>query len=252
MRGIETAARVGFWGDGMTAVRRPELGADDLERKFILFVASLLIGVSVIGFGYFLLSGKSTFASPWWVHVHAVSMVAWLGFFVVQNLAVVTGRMALHRRLGWFGAVYAVGLVLGGYVVGWVEVSSGRNMPFDPPESLALNWMNITTFAGLFVAAIHLRRRPDWHKRLMLCAMICLTAPAYGRTLIMLDARTNTNFTLFMLALIAIAALGDLAIRRRIHAAYLWGFAAAAAMGALIGGLPMLGPFTDFANSMAK
>ena len=224
---------------------------EERERRFFLSMALLLVASAVVGFGYFKLSGKSTFYSPWWVHLHAVSMVGWLGFFVLQNSLVVRGNLALHRRLGQFGAVYAGWIVLVGLVVGWVEVASRRNMPFDPPESIALNWMNILAFAGLFVAAFRLRQRPDWHKRLMLSAMICLAAPAYGRTLIMFDARTNTTYTLWILSYIAIAALGDFAIRRRFHLAWLWGFAAAGSMGAMIGALPLFAPFAAFANGVA-
>lgn len=113
----------------------------------------LLIANAVVGFGYFKYAGISTFASPWWVHVHALSMVGWLLFFALQNSLVVRGDIALHRRLGIFGAAYAGWIVAVGLTVGWFEVVTARNMPFDPPESIALNWMNILTFAGLFVAA---------------------------------------------------------------------------------------------------
>ncbi len=186
----------------------------------------------------------------WWVHLHALTMAGWLGFFVLQNSLVVGGNLALHRLLGMFGAAYAGWIVAVGLSVGWLEVVTARNMPFDPPESIALNWMNILTFAGLFVAAFRLRRRSDWHKRLMLCATICLAAPAYGRTLIMFNARTNTTFTLYIMAMITIALAGDSEIHKRIHAAWLWGLAAAAFMGLMIGALPLVGPFSDFAMSL--
>ncbi len=142
------------------------------ERRFFLIMSLLLIANAIIGFGYFKQSGKSSFDSPAWVHVHALSMVGWLLFFALQNSLVVRGNIALHRNLGMFGAFYAAWIALLGLAVGWLEVQTGRNMPFDPPESVVLNWMNIATFAGLFIAAFRLRHRSDWHKRLMLCATI--------------------------------------------------------------------------------
>ncbi|MXO60869.1 hypothetical protein GRI89_15105 [Altererythrobacter salegens] len=221
------------------------------ERRWFLFMALLLVANAVVGFGYFKYAGISTFASPWWVHVHALTMVGWLGFFVLQNTLVVRGDIAAHRRLGMLGALYACWIVAVGMFVGWYEVVTERNRPFDRPESLALNWMNILAFAVLFLAAFRLRKRSDWHKRLMMCATICLAAPAYGRTLIMFGARTNTTFTLYIMAVIAIAMTGDYAIHRRVHPAWLFGLVAAALMGSLIGTLPLLAPFAAFANGLA-
>lgn len=221
------------------------------ERRFFMAMAVLIGLTALVGFGYFKLAGLSSFQSPWWVHLHAVSMVGWLGLFLVQNSLVVQGRIAAHRRLGQLGAGYALWIIVLGLVVGWVEVASHRNMPFDPPESLALNWMNILCFAGLFIAAIRHRHRADWHRRLMLCAMIVLAAPAYGRTLIMLDARSNLNFTLFILAYVGLLALGDLVLRRAVHPATLWGLGAAMTMGAMIGVLPRVDGFAALALGIA-
>jgi len=236
----------------MASIAEAELGILERERRFFLAMALLLAVTAGIGFGYFKFSGKATnLSTPWWVHVHSITMIGWLGFFVLQNSLVVRGNVTLHRRLGMFGAFYAGWIVLAGMVLGWAELVSHRGGRFTPPGSLALNWMNILTFAGVFIAAFRQRHRSDWHKRLMLCALIILTAPAYGRILIMLGVRTNTNFTLFILAYVAIAAFGDLAIRKRLHPAYLWGFIAAGFMGTMIGVLPLLKPFVAFAEAVA-
>ena len=235
----------------MASIAEVELNILERERRFFLAMALLLAVTAAIGFGYFKFSGKGTnLYSPWWVHVHSITMIGWLGFFVLQNSLIVSGNVMLHRRLGMFGAFYAGWIVFVGMVLGWAEVAAHRG-GFTPPDSMALNWMNILTFIGLFIAAFRLRQRSDWHKRLMLCALIILTAPAYGRILILLGVRTNTNFTLFILAYVAIAAFGDLAIRKRLHPAYLWGFIAAGFMGTMIGVLPLLKPFVAFAEAVA-
>src|SRR5438045_2192850 len=40
---------------------------------------------------------------PWIIHLHAVVFTSWLAFYVVQTTLVLTGRTALHRRVGIAG-----------------------------------------------------------------------------------------------------------------------------------------------------
>lgn len=223
------------------------------ERLFF-FVMALAILVTVVpAFWLFHQAGFSSFASPWWVHVHAVTFMGWIGFYVVQNALVWRGAVGVHQRLGRIGAVYAGWMVLVGLWLTPQTLAAGRSPPFfTPPYFLALDWVNILTFAGLVTAALMNRQRSDWHKRLMLCATICLIAPATGRFIVLtgntMAAPVNVAT---LLPFVAVGMVYDLVTRKRVHSAYLWGIGALVVMAALIEVLARIPAFVELANRIA-
>ena len=54
---------------------------------------------------------------------------------------------------------------------------------FRPLQFLVFDPMTVFTFAGLTTAAIVMRRRTEWHRRLHYCGMSMLLGPAFGRLL---------------------------------------------------------------------
>lgn len=222
------------------------------ERRFFLFMALLLIGCALLGFGFFQYAGISTWNAPWWVHVHAFSQMGWLGFFALQNALVVRGDIAVHRRLGMFGAGFAAWIVICALSLSYLVISTGRDDGlFTAEYLLALNLCNVLAFAVLFAAAFRMRRQSDWHKRLMLCAVIVLSLPSFGRTLVMLGIAGTLSRTLFVLSFIVIAMLADWRMHNRVHPAYFWGAGTTLVMGAMIATLPLLAPFAALAHSFA-
>ena len=69
----------------------------------------------VAGFSTQYLMGRSTFASPLRVHLHAFFFMGWVAIYLLQNIFVATGRMHLHRRLGWIAAAWIIPMV----IMGW-------------------------------------------------------------------------------------------------------------------------------------
>ena len=67
--------------------------------------------------------GRSSFGSPLRVHAHAIVFMGWVAIYLLQNVFVATGRMSLHRRLGWIAAVWMIPMVVLGC---WVTVSMIR------------------------------------------------------------------------------------------------------------------------------
>ena len=54
------------------------------ERTFF-FAMALMIGLTVVlTFSLFIATGLSSFGAPWWVHIHAVTYMAWIGFSLVN------------------------------------------------------------------------------------------------------------------------------------------------------------------------
>lgn len=217
----------------MEAVATPSLSAESRERWFFLLMALIIAITVIMGFGLFYRAGLSSFAAPWWVHVHAVTFMTWIGLYVTQTALVARNGVARHRRLGWFGAIWSAWMVVVALVLTPVNLATHRAPPFfTPPYFLALDWSNILIFGALVYAAVRNRRRTDWHRRLMFCATICVTAPAWGRLIVLSGTPMTAPLNVaLLLPYLAIAMLFDWANRGRVHVAYLWGGGALVLLG---------------------
>ena len=208
---------------------RPRVSPD---ARFYLIGAVLMLAVLVLGFSLQLAAGRSSFGAPPLVHVHAVLFFGWAIFYVVQTALASTGSLASHRRLGWFAAVWAPAMVVMGI---WVTVAMVRRgavpFVFPPAYFLVMNPLNILTFAGLTVAGIRLRRRTQYHRRLLFCAMAALIGPGFGRLLplpLLVPFASWAVFAAVMLFPIA-GAIRDSRASGRVHPAWWWGMGAIAA-----------------------
>lgn len=154
------------------------------DETFFLRGAIIMTITIVAGFSLQYLMGRSTFASPIRVHLHAFFFMGWVGIYLLQNIFVATGRMHLHRKLGWVAAFWIIPMVIMGCVVTVAMVRQGY-VPFffRPLQFLIFDPLTVFAFAGLTVAAVMMRRRTEWHRRLHFCAMSLLLAPAFGRLL---------------------------------------------------------------------
>ena len=209
----------------MATIAAPEVSPLQRERAFYFYLSLVFLAAAVAGFGFFFAIGASTFASPWWVHVHAVTMSGFLALYVVQSWLVHRGELARHRRLGAGGAVLALWLVVYGVWVITMTLGAGRFPPFFTPNFfLLMDWLNLAVFAGLAGAAIRLRNRADWHKRLMFGAMLSLMSVAWGRLIIpqFFDQRAILLVTAILLAHLGAAMLFDRRVHGRAHPAHYW------------------------------
>jgi hypothetical protein len=209
--------------------------ADGLPRSpgrddgFFLGGAFAMALVIVAGFSVQLAMGRSTFASPPLVHAHAIVFMGWVTIYVLQNIFATTGRIGLHRRLGWVAAGWVVAMLVLGCMVTVAMVRRGQ-VPFffRPLQFLVFDPVSLFTFAGLTVAAILLRRQTDWHRRLHFCGMSVLLGPGFGRLLPMplLQpwAWEVTVATCMLFPLVGMAA--DMRRSGHVHPAWRWGLAA--------------------------
>jgi hypothetical protein len=163
--------------------------------------------------------------------------MGWTAIYLVQNTLASRGSMALHRRLGWVAAVWMPLMVVSGIYITATNVSEGRVPPFfEPAYFLVLNPMHILTVAGLVMAALLLRRRTQWHRRLMFCSMALLLAPAFGRLLPapLLVPYVGIAVVIPGLALMAAGAIRDFRKEGRVHPAWWWGMGTTVAVVILI------------------
>lgn len=192
-------------------------------------MACFMAFVLVSGFSTSIALRRSTFASPILFHLHAVTFFGWVVLYLLQTGLAATGSMTLHKRLGWLALGWVPAMVvLGTALTVFTVRASGAPFFFDKNEFLIGNAVGILNFAGIVGWAIALRRRTDWHQRLMLCAMAGITGPGWGRLLpmplLMPWAYWIASFV-FPAILISVGMIADRRRLGRVHPAYRWGVA---------------------------
>lgn len=153
-------------------------------ESFYRTLAILMALVIVAGFSLNYAMGRSSFAARPLVHIHGLVFMGWVALFVAQSWLATRGPIALHRKLGWFGAGWAAVLVAMAFWI-IIDVTQRGITPFffQPQHFLIGNPLSALVFAGLTWAAIRLRRQTDWHMRLHICAMAAIIGPGFGRLL---------------------------------------------------------------------
>ena len=152
------------------------------------FFAKLSLGLAlfiVFGFAQFSARGMVDIArAPWFVHAHGAAMLAWLALVVAQPRLIASGNRALHRTTGWLSLALLAVVVAFGSMAGLGALRHGTVPPFfTPPYFLALVHIGLFSLAATVIWAIVLRRRTDWHRRLMIGALVLIMEPALGRLL---------------------------------------------------------------------
>ncbi len=213
----------------MATIAQPKLAPSVGDERFFLKSAIIMAICIVAGFSFQLAMGRSTFASPIRVHIHAVLFMGWVAIYLTQNLLVATDRIHLHRRLGWLAAAWMVAMVVSGTIVTVAMVRAGV-VPFffQPLHFLVFDPVAVLTFAGLTTAAILLRRRTEWHRRLHFAGMTILLAPAFGRLLPMpLLQPWSWEATVAVTLLFPVFGMwADVRRSGQVHPAWWWGVSA--------------------------
>lgn len=196
------------------------------DERFFLRAAIAMTLLMFAAFSTQLAMGRSTFHSPLLVHAHAIVFMGWVVLYLLQNIFVATGKMALHRRLGWIATGWMAAMIVLGC---WVTVAMIRRgqVPFffRPVHFLVFDPLSLLAFAGLTSSAIVLRRRTDWHRRLHFCGMSMLLGPGFGRLfpLPLLEPYAwEATFAATLLFPLA-GVIADLRRNRRVHPAWRWG-----------------------------
>ncbi len=205
------------------------LSAVDREHRFFFITACLMALVLVAGFSTNIIFGRSSFGAPLIFHVHAFVFFGWVVLYLMQTGLVATGSVRLHRRLGWLAVGWIPAMVVLGCAMTIFSVrQTGGPFFFDKNEFLLGNCLGIASFAGLAVAAIAMRRRTDWHRRLMFGAMVTLTGPGFGRLLpmpLMIPWSWWSAAVLFPALFLLAGIVADLRRAGRVHPAWWWGLA---------------------------
>lgn len=196
------------------------------ERRFYFIMALAMAASIVAGFSFNLAMGRSSFAVPAIVHVHAVIFFAWVGLFVVQAGLINAGNARLHRRLGIVSlALVPIMVVVGVAMMVSTLRRTGGPFFFDQNVFLFSNIMLLGTFGGMVFWALRVRRYSGWHRRLMLVAIAMVTGPGLGRLLPvpLLIPHAWTASVLSTLVFPLAAMIADKRRHGRVHPALWWG-----------------------------
>ncbi|MFN3458624.1 MAG: adenylate cyclase [Novosphingobium sp.] len=226
------------------------------DQRFFTRMAIGMAVFVVFAFGQWALRGMSSpTTAPIWVHLHGVAMLTWLGMFVVQNQLALTGNIALHRKLGWVSLALVLFIAGLGMFTGRMAIELHRVPPFfSNAYFLALTHIGTTLFAAMVIAAIALRRETQWHRRLMMGAMILILEPAIGRLVpapILGPTLTPIVEGAFQLFAVGIIAMHDLRETGAVHPATRFSALAVVVLFGVVMGLAVFPPFVSLAEGIA-
>lgn len=219
---------------------RPARAAPALEQAYFLGAAVVLtfLVLWAFSFEYRDLIHPSQFTVL--VQVHGLVMFTWVGLFLTQVVLIVCHRPRWHRRLGAIGMVLAILVVaLGVPTAITASRLGGDHLPpgATPTGFLADALTQLAAFALLAGSGLALRKRPEYHKRLMLLSnlppLIAAIVRLVGFLHLTIGATPLRN--LLLLTLVGV----DTSRTRRLHPALLAGgaclIAADLAASALVG-----------------
>ena len=203
------------------------------ERRFFLVIACIMGAINVVAFSLHWFMGRSTFGAPPLVHAHALVFFGWVALFVTQSALAARGSVRLHRRLGWVAAGWAGVMVVLGITLTIAMVRADR-VPFffTPAYFLMMNPLSVLVFAGTVWWAIRMRRRNEWHRRLMIVGMATIMGPSLGRVIpvpLVIPYAGWAVFAAMMLFPLA-GAIRDRRRRGAVHPAWWYGLALMLAM----------------------
>jgi hypothetical protein len=200
-----------------------------LLNKYFYFFMSLLIAVTIVyGFSRTVNQNliHATPPRPFILYLHAAVFTGWLIFFIFQSVLVRTHNVRVHRQTGWFGVALGVAIL-------FVGISTAITMArfkilylhsTDADSFLVVPLFDIICFIIPFALAIYWRKRPEFHRRLLLMATCALTAAAFGR--FPASILSPNWFYAGVDLLILLGVVRDLIVNRRIHQVYRYGLPA--------------------------
>jgi hypothetical protein len=160
------------------------------------------------------------------LHVHGLVMTSWFVLFFAQTCLIAARRVDLHRRLGVFGAILAVLVVILDTVTAVHAAARGAHDPSARGQFLlallGFSAIQLLVFASLVGSAIALRRRGDVHKRLMLLATLVLLPAAIVRIPLPFFQVNLTALLLTYLCVLGCVVV-DTVRHSRLHPAFAWG-----------------------------
>jgi hypothetical protein len=184
--------------------------------------------------------------------LHGAVFTAWIALMVVQPMLIATRNVAIHRKLGYFGAAVATAMVVLGNLAAVAAMNIGFRGLGDPFVFYAVPFFAINSFAVTVVLAVLWRNHADTHKRLILLSNAALLGAAIARIpLGAIQAGAPLTFIFGPDLIILAGILYDWRTRGRVHRVWIQGGSAMIASQLVMMAVMGTGWWYAFARSMA-
>jgi hypothetical protein len=199
-----------------------------LDNYFYFFMSLLIAIVVVYGFSHTIDKNliHPDLPRPSLLYFHAAIFSGWVLFFILQSTLIRTHKVRIHRTIGWFGVALGVTILVLGVSTA-ITMARYKILHFhatDQASSIIIPLFDMVCFTPTFALAIYWRRKPEFHRRLILMASCALTAAAFGRFPPQLGS--YNWFYAGVDLLILLGVVRDLIANKRIHPVYLYGLPA--------------------------
>lgn len=196
------------------------------DRVFYTGFAIAALLVVFVGFApsYYLRAAEFG-PLPTYLRVHGLVFTMWMVLGILQTSLVAARQTDVHRAVGWVTAAIALVMVVVGPAAGILSMRAQVEAGYGQQARAFLTTplFSMAVFAAFVAAAMAYRRDAQTHKRLMVLATISILDAAVAR--LPLDVIRSTSWSNMAVTdvFLAAAILYDLATRRTVHQAYVWG-----------------------------
>ena len=205
------------------AVRsRPHFaGRNGMLDRYFYFAMSLLVAAIVVS-GFSRTVDAKLFhpaiRPPFLLWIHAAVFSTWVVFYIAQSALVRTCHVKWHRFFGWFGVGLAAVMIPLGVAISIVMSRFDAVQLHEPdPTFLGVPLSETLNFAVFLALAVYWRRKPEFHRRLVLLASCTLLDAPFDR----FDFIFFNNLGyVFVDLVILLGVARDLIVNRRIHQVY--------------------------------
>lgn len=198
----------------------------DDDARFVRVIGWIFLLITFGAFvqSYFIPLSKGEFVSAnIWMHPHAIVSFAFAILFIAQPWLILKRNMRWHKIIGWTLGVLVAGAVVTGVLV---QFGMWPTVPEDEQNQIPAAFRLVQllpTLVLFFIAGIVMRKRTDWHWRLMFHAAYAPIGTALGRFVRQIPDPPmggGGQFLSFLLVMGLVAMLASDWIRyRRFHAA---------------------------------
>ena len=194
-----------------------------LGRYFYLCMSLVLAAIVISGFSR--TANANLFHAnpprPLLLWIHGAAFSTWVVFFIAQSALVRARRVSVHRLLGWFGAGLAAVMVVLGFTIAVVmaRFDTAVLQQKGAAAFLSIPFTDMILFGSCVAMAIYWRKKPEYHRRLVLIASCLLMDAPFGRFDFMFD---HNLFYLGLDCLIVLGMVRDWVVDKRVQKVYLY------------------------------
>ncbi len=158
------------------------------------------------------------------LQVHGAVFTAWIALMVIQPMLIASRNVAIHRKLGIFGAGVAAAMVVLGNIAAVAAMHGGFLGLGDPMVFYAVPFFAINSFAVTIFLAVRWRNYAETHKRLILLSNSALLGAAIARIpLAAIQSSAPFSFIFGPDLIILAGIVYDWRTRGRVHRVWIWG-----------------------------